>query len=176
MIATLKKFFSGRLVAVQLSAGVGAFALRSIAAYSTGNLDTWIIIIATQLGSFGGYIGSFILGYWLTFRRDYSTLERSMAGDIVKLQLVEQSPNVWTVISSAATQTALMETTSVGSDQFTAVFSANMASWFGPHKILNLAAMLTSNSLKKAWVDHTWKPSMSISNLWQRIRGKSKEY
>ncbi len=171
MIATLKKFFSGRLVIVQLSAGVGAFLLRSTAAYSTGNMDTFIVM-AAQSGSFGGYIGSYFLGYWLTFRRDYSILERSMTGDIVKLQLVEQSPNIWTVISSAATQTVLMETTSVGSDQFNAVFSANMASWVGFHKILNLAAMLTSNSLKKAWVDHTWKPLAGVTNLWHRIYGK----
>ena len=158
LIAKLRKYFSGRLVIVQLSAGVGAFALRSVAAYSTSHLDTWITVTVTQFGSFAGYISTYFLGYWYAFRRDYATQERSMGGDVLKLQLVEQSPNVWTVISSAVTQAALMEKTDVGSDGFTAVFSANLASWFGPHKILNLAAMLASNSLKKAWVDHTWKP------------------
>ena len=158
MIAKLKKYFSGKLLIVQISAGVGAFALRSVAAYSTSSLDTWITVTVTQVGSFTGYIASYFLGYWYVFRKDYSKLDRSMGRDVLKLQLVEQAPNVWTVISSAATQAALMENTDVGSDEFTAVFSANIASWFGPHKILNLAAMLASNSLKKAWVDHTWKP------------------
>ena len=172
MICKLRNLFSGRLVIVQLSAGVGAFALRSLAAVFTSHLDTWIIIMATMLGSFSGYIGSFVLGYWLAFRKDYAKMDRSMGQDITQLQLVEQAPNAWTVISSAISQAALLERTDLGSDEFNAVFSSNMASWFGPHKILNLAAMLASNSLKKAWVDKTWNPTDRISGFWQRIRSK----
>ncbi|MFO8102353.1 MAG: hypothetical protein R6U37_09375 [Dehalococcoidia bacterium] len=173
MIDKLRKFFSGKLVIVQLSAGVGAFVFRSLAAFLTSELDTWVIVLAAHLGSFSGYIGSFFLGYWLAFRKDYSTMDRSMGRDIVQLQLVEQTPNIWTVISSAISQTALLETTDLGSDEFNAVFSSNIASWFGPHKVLNFAAMLTSNSLKKAWVDHTWHPMRRIYGLWRRIRRKS---
>ena len=154
---------------VQLSSGVGAFAFRSLAAYCTSDLDTWIIIVAAQCGSFAGYIGSYFLGYWLAFRKDYSKLERSMGKDVVQLQVVEQTPNIWTVVSTAISQAALLETTDVGSDQFNAVFSANIASWFGPHKIINFAAMLTSNSLKKAWVDHTWHPLAGAKRLWRRL-------
>ena len=38
------------------------------------------------------------------------------------------------------------------------VLAANVASWFGPQKIINVVAMAVSNSLKRAWVDRSWKP------------------
>jgi hypothetical protein len=167
--ATLKKYFSGKLVAVQISAGVGAFAGRSIAAFTTSDLDTWIVVLSSQFGSFAGYIGIYFLGYWYVFKRDYRVSHRSMPKDVVQLQVVEQSPNLVTVISSAVAQAALMETANMGSDGLSSVFSANLASWFGPHKIANLAAMAGSNSLKKGWVDHTWLPGVYLRKLATRI-------
>ncbi len=167
--AKLKKYFSGKLVAVQIGAGVGAFAGRSIAAFTTSELDTWIVVISSQFGSFAGYIGVYFLGYWYVFKRDYRASHRSMPKDVVQLQVVEQSPNLVTVISSAVTQAALMETANMGSGGLSSVFSANLASWFGPHKIANLAAMAGSNSLKKGWVDHTWSPRVALRKLTTQI-------
>lgn len=163
--AKVKKYFSGKLVLVQLTAGVGAFVGRSLAAFSMSDQDTWIIVIASQAGSFIGYIGMYFFGYWFAFKLDYRSMNRSMPKDVVKLQLVEQSPNLGTVISSALTQAALIEGTDVGSDGFESVFSANIASWFGIHKIANFAAMAGSNSLKKGWVDHTWSPGAAMRKL-----------
>jgi hypothetical protein len=167
--AKLKKYFSGKLVAVQVGAGVGAFAGRSIAAFTTSELDTWIVVISSQFGSFAGYIGIYFLGYWYVFKRDYRASQRSMPKDVVGLQVVEQSPNLVTVISSAVTQAALMETSDMGSNGLSSVFSANLASWFGPHKIANLAAMAGSNSLKRGWVDHTWSPRVAFHKFATQI-------
>ncbi|MFC2059061.1 hypothetical protein ACFLTS_05455 [Chloroflexota bacterium] len=151
--AFLKKYFSGKLAIVQVIAGGGAFAGRSLAAYLTQDHGTWNIVLASQVGSFAGYIGIYALGYRFVFRRDYRNSSRSMKSDVLKLQVVEQTPNIGTVISSSLAQAALISGGGVSP-----IISANLASWFGPHKIANLAAMATSNSLKKAWVDDTWRP------------------
>lgn len=167
--AKLRKYFSGKLVIVQVCGGVGAFVGRSVGAYSTdvtGQAD-WAIVSASLAGSFAGYIGTYIVGYWWFFRREYAGLDRSMGRDIVGLQVIEQSPNIWTVISAAVGQGLLMQTADVD-----AVVSANLASWFGPHKIINLIAMVSSNSAKKAWVDHTWSPGSAFRRLKWWVRRK----
>jgi hypothetical protein len=124
--------------------------------------ESWIIVLAGMLGSFTGYLSAYVLGYWVTFRKDYSTSGRSMLFDIFRLQLVEQLPNIWTVAGSGLTQGALIEGTDMPP-----VLAVNIGSWFGPQKILNIAAMLTSNSLKRAWVDGSWKP---LAVLWSGMR------
>jgi hypothetical protein len=85
-----------------------------------------------------------------------------MALDIVKLQLVEQLPNIGTVLASGLTQGAL-----IGGAGMQPVLAANLGSWFGPQKIINLMAMLASNTLKRAWVDGSWKPLAVVRSLIQ---------
>ena len=106
-----------------------------------------------MIGSFVGYVAAYIIGYWVAFREDYRASGRSMPWDIIRLQLVEQLPNVGTVIAAGLTQGVLISSADVPP-----VLAVNIGSWFGPQKIVNVAAMLTSNSLKKAWVDDAWKP------------------
>ena len=158
--AKIWKYFSGRLAIVQLVAGLGAFALRSAAVFMTLGYESWIIVLAGILGSFTGYVSAYVLGYWITFRNEYRTSGRSMLFDIFRLQLVEQLPNIWTVAGSGLTQGALIEGTDLPP-----VLAVNVGSWFGPQKILNVAAMLTSNSLKRAWVDGSWKP-LTVLRSW----------
>jgi len=118
------------------------------------------MVILAMIGSFVGYVAAYVLGYWAAFREDYRGSSRSMAGDIIKLQIVEQLPNLGTVVAAGLTQGVL-----IGSTDVPPVVAVNIGSWFGPQKILNLAAMLASNSLKKAWVDHAWKPRAIIGAL-----------
>ena len=82
-----------------------------------------------------------------------------MALDITKLQLVEQLPNFGTVVVSGLTQGA-----PINSSGLPPVLAANLGNWFGPNKIVNFVAMITSNSLNKAWVDDSWKPLASIQS------------
>ena len=161
----LRKYFSGRLAIIQITAGVGAFVGRSAAAYLTDDHGTWTIVLASQFGSFAGYIGTYVAGYWLAFKSDYRASGRSLGLDLIRLQLVEQSPNISTVVSSALTQSAL-----IGSGGLSPVLAANLASWFGPHKIVNLVAMAASNSLKKAWVDGTWRPLAGIQSMFRGLK------
>ena len=163
--ARIWKYFSGKLAVVQLTAGLGAFALRSAAAYATLDLESWVIVAAGMLGSFTGYIGAYTVGYWVVFRKDYRASGRSMLFDIFRLQLVEQLPNIWTVVGAGVTQGALIEGTDMPP-----VLAINIGSWFGPQKILNVAAMLTSNSLKRAWVDDTWKPLAVLKRPFTGLR------
>ena len=82
---------------------------------------------------------------------------------IFKLELVEQLPNVITVVPAVIAQLALIEAGGIDP-----VVSVNLASWFGPHKVINFGFMFISNSLKKSWVDGSW----SLHNLVRRIRAK----
>jgi hypothetical protein len=152
----LRKYFSGRLAVVQITAGVGAFVVRTGAAYLASDLSVAVMV----------YIGAYAFGYWLVFRKDYKASGRSMPLDIARLQLVEQLPNVGTAVAAGLTQGVL-----IGGVDMEPVVAVNVASWFGPQKIVNFAAMLTSNSLKKAWVDGTWKPLGFARNLVRRVRG-----
>ena len=168
----LKKYFSGKLAIVQIGGGVGAFALRSAGVYFAEGLPTWAMVLASVCGSFAGYLGVYALGYWLAFRKDYKASRRSMLRDMAQLQLVEQTPNILTVAFSGVTQGIIMQFTSVSP-----VIAANLGSWFGPQKIVNLAAMLAGNSLKKAWVDGTWKPAVvargllrGVGRLFRKVR------
>ena len=149
----IRRYFSGKLAIVQITAGVGALALRSLAVYLTLDFQTWHIIMASMLGSFTGYVIAYFIGYWIVFRKDYRESGRSMPFDVFRLQLVEQLPNIWTVVGSGVTQGLIIEETDISP-----VLAVNVGSWFGPQKILNIAAMLMSNSLKRAWVDGTWRP------------------
>jgi hypothetical protein len=155
--ARVRKYFSGRLVLVQLGGGVGALIVRSTAAYLASDHTVLTVVVAATIGSFVGYISAYIVGYWLAFRKDYGASGRSMSSDIAKLQAVEQLPNVGTVIASAVTQGALISAADVPP-----LLAVNIGSWFGPQRIVNLAAMLAGNSLKRAWVDGTWKPGASL--------------
>jgi hypothetical protein len=160
IIEKLQKYLSGKLVIVQIGAGCGAFIGRSIAVLLLSDYATWNIVIIGIVGSTVGYIGIYAFGYWLAFRGDYKKSRRFMPFDIGRLQFVEQMPNLGTFIASGVTQGAL-----IGGTGLHPVIAVNLGSWFGPHKIINFAAMLTSNSLKKAWVDGTWKPLAIIKHL-----------
>lgn len=161
--ARLRKYFSGRLALVQLGGGAGALIVRSTAAYLASDDTVLTIVVASTIGSFAGYISAYVVGYWLAFRKDYGASGRSMPSDIAKLQAVEQLPNVGTVIGAAVTQGAL-----ISAVDMPPLLAVNIGSWFGPHRIVNLAAMLAGNSLKKAWVDGSWKPR---SSLWGAVGG-----
>jgi hypothetical protein len=156
----LQKYLSGKLVIVQIGAGCGAFIGRSVAVLFLPDHATWNIVIIGIAGSTMGYISTYVFGYWLAFKGDYKESRRFMPFDIGRLQLVEQLPNLGTFIASGVTQGAL-----IGGTGLHPVIAVNLGSWFGPHKIINLAAMLTSNSLKKAWVDGTWRPLAMIKHL-----------
>lgn len=156
----LHKYFSGRLAVVQIGAGCGALIGRSLAVYFIPDHATWNIVIIGIAGSTVGYIGTYAFGYWLAFRGDYRESNRFMPFDIGRLQLVEQMPNLGTFIASGVTQGAL-----IGGAGLHPVLAVNLGSWFGPHKIINLIAILTSNSMKKAWVDGSWKPLVLIKGL-----------
>lgn len=154
---------------VQLGAGVGAFAFRSAGVYLAHGQPTWAMVLASLLGSYAGYIGTYVLGYWLAFRKDYRASGRSMVRDVVQLQLVEQCPNLLTLLVSGLTQGALMEVKGMPP-----AVAANLGSWFGPQKVINLAAMLVGNSLKRAWVDGSWKPLAAALRLAHGVAGLRK--
>ncbi|NQT72328.1 MAG: hypothetical protein HQ553_06095 [Chloroflexi bacterium] len=158
--AKVKQYFSGKLVIVQLIGGVGAFGARSAAAYALDDYGTVLLVVASLLASFLGYITVYYLGYWYVFRRDYATSGRTMGLDVIRLQLVEQFPNFTTVIPAALIQIAAIEAGDVDP-----MISVNIGAWFGPQKIVNFIAMVTSNSLKKGWVDHTWSPGTAMRRL-----------
>jgi hypothetical protein len=160
----LKRYFSGKLFLVQISAGIGAFALRSLGAFFFDS-NTASSIIAGLIGSYTGYITIYAFGYWLRFRKDYRISGRSIKRDMLGLQLAEQIPNVTTLIITVAWQGLFIEATGVP-----AWVGVNLASWFGPQKIVNLCAALFSNSLKKGWVDGSWLAPLWIRRLLRRIR------
>jgi len=159
----LKKYFSGRLFLVQFSAGVGAFALRTLAAVSLQEKGAWLSVAIGQVGSYTGYIGVYVLGYWLVFRKDYKLSGRSIKKDIFGLQVAEQLPNASTLLLSSAWQVILIETT--GSTWA----GVNLGSWFGPHKIVNVFAMFFSNSIKRGWVDGAWLAPMWVRRILSKI-------
>jgi hypothetical protein len=160
----LKRYFSGKLFLIQLSAGIGAFALRSLGAFFFDS-NTASSIIAGLIGSYTGYITIYAFGYWLRFRKDYRISGRSIKKDVLGLQLVEQVPNVTTLIITVAWQGLFIQATGLP-----VWVGVNLASWFGPQKIVNLCAGLFSNSLKKGWVDHSWLAPLWIRRLLSRIR------
>ncbi|MFC1906162.1 hypothetical protein ACFLWJ_01595 [Chloroflexota bacterium] len=162
----LKRYFSGKLFVVQLSAGIGAFALRTLLAYLFRS-DMVSSIIAGLIGSYTGYIGTYAFGYWLRFRKDYRVSGRSIRKDILGLQSAEQLPNVTTLIISIAWQGLFIQATGLPT-----WVGVNLASWFGPHKFVNLGAALFSNSLKRGWIDGSW-----LAPLWiRRFLGRVKHF
>jgi len=169
--AKLKKYMSGKLFVVQIAAGCGSLAGRSLAVYAVIDESTWYIVLASLFGSFAGYVGVYFFGYWLAFRKDYRESGRFMPFDIGKLQFVEQMPNLITVVASVLTQGAL-----IGATDLSPLLAANLGGSLSPHKLINVVTMLTSNSLKKAWVDGTWKPRHALRSLVQaaliRVRRK----
>ena len=166
----VKKYLSGRLFLVQLLSGIGAFILRSLAAYILRDY-LLLSIICSMAASFIGYIGVYIVGYWWFFRKDYKLTGRLMKKDILGLQLVEQLPNVGTVLAAGLMHGALVWTTGMSS-----VIAANLASWFGPQKIINILAMIASNTLKRGCVDGSWKPSVRVQRLLQKIQYAGKNH
>jgi len=159
----LKKYFSGKLFVVQLSAGIGAFALRTLAALFFDS-NTASSIIAGLIGSYTGYIITYAFGYWLRFRKDYRVSGRSIKKDILGLQSAEQLPNVTTLIITIAWQGLLIEATGVP-----AWVGVNLASWFGPQKFVNLGAMLFSNTVKRSWIDGSWRLPLRMRRILRRI-------
>jgi hypothetical protein len=167
---SLKKYMSGKLFMVQIAAGCGSLAGRSLAVYAVIDQSTWYIVLASLLGSSVGYVGVYSLGYWLAFRKDYRESGRFMPLDIGRLQFVEQLPNLATVVVSVLTQGAL-----IGATDLSPLLAANIGGSLSPHKIINVVTMLTSNSLKKAWVDGSWKPAqvlLSPVRALLRLRGR----
>ena len=160
----LRTYFSGKLAMIQIAAGVAAFLGRTLAAYLTQDQSTWTIVGVSQFGGFMGYISIYVVGYLLAFRQDYIGSERSMALDILRLELVEQFPSLVGLVPAALTQAALIEAGGIDP-----IVSVNLGSWFGPQKIINLLAMVSSNSLKKSWVDHTWSPVVAGRTLFRRL-------
>lgn len=159
----LKRYLSGKLILVQIAAGCGAFAARSLAVYLSLGSPTWAIIVASIVGGGLGYVGTYAFGYWFAFRADYKVSGRSISRDVAGLQFVEQLPNILTVAASVLTQGALIAGTNMPP-----VLAANVGSIFAPHKLANLATMLASNSLKKACVDRTWTPATLLSSYRQK--------
>ena len=96
----------------------------------------------------------------MAFRSDYKETGRSIIRDVARLQIIEQTPNIATVAAAGITQGAL-----IGGTDINTVVAVNVGSWFGPQKIVNLLAMLTSNTMKKAWVDHSWSPIHVLREL-----------
>ena len=143
------------MAAVQIIGGVGAFAGRSLMIILLKNQPIWAIVLASQAGSFVGYVGTYIVAYQIAFRRDYKTGQRSIMKDIFRLQLVEQVPNIFTLIPAALMQGALMWGTAMPT-----LVAANVASIFGIHKIVNLMAMAGS-----------WNPAVRIRNAVAAIVG-----
>jgi hypothetical protein len=160
----LKKYFSGKLFLLQISAGVGAFALRTLAAYSLRESTLWSVVIG-QVGSYTGYISVYIFGYWLAFRGDYRISGRSIKKDILGLQVAEQLPNAATLLLSSASQVWFIETTG-----WPTWIGVNLGSWFGLHKIVNVFAMLFSNTIKRSWVDGYWKPPAWMCGILGRVK------
>ncbi len=165
----LRQYFSGRLIIVQIGAGVGAFAGRSLIAYGTRDMGTTVIVASSMAGSFVGYVALWIVGYWLAFREDYRKSGRQMSLDVFRLQLVEQLPNAGTVVALAITQGAL-----IGGAGMEPVLATNLASWFGPQKAINFAAMAASNTLKRSWVDGSWSPRSALRTMFRRAKGLSR--
>jgi Na+/H+-dicarboxylate symporter len=158
----LRKYFSGKLILTQIIGGIGAFSLRSLAAYYfQDRLITAIVL--SLIGSFLGYIIAYIFGYWLLFRKDYQKSGRSMIKDVAWLQLVEQIPNMLTIVLTGFMQGFLVQYSGVGM-----VVSANLASWFGPQKIINLLTLIASNMFKKGFIDKTWGASLGKLAVFKR--------
>jgi hypothetical protein len=167
----LQKYFSSKTVLVQTAGGVGAFAGRSLAAYLSIDLPPWENVLISSFGSFVGYVGIYAISYWYTFRNApiYKSSKRDMKTTILELQVVEQTPNIFNFLVSASGQFGLM---SAGVNP---IISANLASWFGPQKIINMLAMLSANSLNKAWVYETWKPKQLFYEYPKKAAHKLKE-
>ncbi len=162
--ARVRQYFSGRLAIVQIVAGFGAFAGRSLIAYATDDMGATVIVPASMAGSFVGYVSLWVAGYWFVFRKDYRRSGRHMSLDVMRLQLVEQLPNVGTVAALALTQGAL-----IGPAGMEPLLAINLASWFGPQKAINFAAMAASNTLKRGWVDGSWSPRSALRSAFRRV-------
>lgn len=89
-----------------------------------------------------------------------------MVRDVFGLQVIEQMPNLATLVFAGSAQAAVFEWIPLPK-----WVAANLASWFGPQKIVNFLAMATANSTKKAWVDGSWSPIAGIRNVWSRVQG-----
>jgi hypothetical protein len=162
----IAKYLSGKLAVVQIVAGCGAFLGRTLAVVAMAEHSTVSIVLMSLLGSTAGYLATYAAGYALAFRRDYRASGRSMPADIARLQFVEQLPNIGLFAASGLAQGAL-----IGTAGLTPVIAANLGSWLGPQKIVNLIAMAASNSLKRAWVDGTWRPLAVTRGLARRLMG-----
>ncbi len=164
-----KRYLSGKLVVVQFLGGCSAFIFRTAVAYFTTykfHLSAWDTALFYTIASNFGYIATWFIGYFIAFRKDYYRLKRPIWPDMLRLQLIEQAPNFITLVPSALSGWAL--TSKVG---ISPLASTNITSWFGPQKILNLAAGFISQATKKAWVDKTWSPgAITRRMIW---RGKS---
>ena len=166
-----KRYLSGKLVVVQFLGGCSAFAFRTTVAYFTTykfHLPTWDIVLSYTLASNLSYIATWSIGYIVAFRKDYHRVKRPMWPDVVRLQLIEQTPNLVTLVPSALFGLALINNAGISP-----MVSTNLASWFGPQKVLNLCAAIISNATKKAWVDKTWSPAAITRRILQR--GKSSQ-
>jgi len=166
-----KRYLSGKLVVVQFLGGCSAFAFRTAVAYFTTytfHLPKWDIVLSYTIASNLSYIATWAIGYIVAFRKDYHRVKRPMWPDLVRLQLIEQTPNLITLVPSALFGWALISNAGVSP-----MVSTNLVSWFGPQKVINLAAGIISNATKKAWVDRTWSPSAITRRILRR--GESSE-
>ncbi len=112
----------------------------------------------------GCYVSLYLLGYWWAFKDDYQKSGRSMIRDVAGLQLIEQTPNLATLVFTGTTQAAAIQWLPVPD-----WMAANLASWFGPQKIIGIMSMIAGNSFKKAWVDGSWNPISGLRDIASRI-------
>ena len=163
-----KRYLSGKLIVVQFLGGCSAFIFRTTVAYFTTykfHLSAWDTALFYTIASNFGYVATWFIGYFVAFRKDYHKLKRPIWPDMLRLQLIEQAPNLITLVPSALSGWAL--TSKVG---ISPLASTNITSWFGPQKILNLSAGIISNATKKAWVDKTWRPGAITRRILRRGR------
>jgi membrane protein YqaA with SNARE-associated domain len=168
VVEIAKRYLSGKLIVVQFLGGCSAFIFRTSVAYFTTykfHLSVWDTAVFYTIASDFGYIATWFIGYFIAFRKDYYRLKRPIWPDMLRLQLIEQAPNLITLVPSALSGWALTSEAGISP-----LASTNITSWFGPQKILNLSAGFISQATKKAWVDKTWKPGSIARRILRRER------
>lgn len=159
----LKNYFTGRMFAVQISAGLAAAAGRSLVVYFLGDdLPIWETISLSAPAAFGMYIPTWIASHRYFFREYYKDGRINIKSAITKLLAPEQVGSgigIALYISSFGTQYGLMST------GLNPIVSINLGSWFGLHKIPDWLAKLGVNSANSAMICETWSPRQIVYKM-----------
>jgi hypothetical protein len=110
LVEIAKRYLSGKLIVVQFLGGCSAFIFRTAVAYFTTykfHLSVWDTALFYTIASNFGYIATWFIGYFIAFRKDYYKLKRPIWPDMLRLQLIEQAPNLITLEPSALSGWAL---------------------------------------------------------------------